>query len=47
MFNNLFASFPAVLMIVLQLPGIAENCSLDKTKEYRYIADYVRVYQYK
>ncbi|MBQ6897923.1 MAG: glycoside hydrolase family 16 protein [Clostridia bacterium] len=27
--------------------GIAEDSSLDKTKEYRYIVDYVRVYQYK
>ena len=27
--------------------GVAQDSSLDKTKEYRYIVDYVRVYQYK
>lgn len=27
--------------------GVAQDSSLDKTREYRYIVDYVRVYQYK
>ena len=27
--------------------GVASNADLDKTKEYQYIVDYVRVYQYK